>query len=65
MKIKQLKKFLLQLNVVQKVEFYINLEYLIYPFFFVFNIELLRRQKEISKGKLSKAYEAYVSAIPR
>jgi hypothetical protein len=64
MKIKRLKKFLLRLNVVQKVEFYINLEYLIYPFF-VFNIELLRRQKEISKGKLSKAYEAYISAIPR
>ncbi|CAF1613921.1 unnamed protein product, partial [Adineta ricciae] len=27
--------------------------------------ELLRRQKEISKGKLSKAYEAYLSAVPR
>ncbi|CAF4295871.1 unnamed protein product, partial [Adineta steineri] len=27
--------------------------------------ELLRRQKDISKGKLSKAYEAYISAIPR
>ncbi len=63
MKIKQLKKFLLRLNVVQKVKFYMNLEYSIYPFFL--NIELLRRQKEISKGKLSKAYEAYISAIPR
>ena len=29
------------------------------------SLELLRRQKEISKGKLSKVYEAYVSAIPR
>jgi hypothetical protein len=27
--------------------------------------ELLRRQKEISKGKLSKVYQAYVLAIPR
>ncbi|CAF1037680.1 unnamed protein product [Rotaria sordida] len=27
--------------------------------------ELLRRQKEISKGKLSKSYETYISIIPR
>ncbi|CAF1484867.1 unnamed protein product [Rotaria magnacalcarata] len=27
--------------------------------------ELVRRQKEISKGKLSKVYEAYASTIPR
>jgi len=27
--------------------------------------ELLRRQKEISKGKLSKVYEAYTSSVPR
>jgi len=27
--------------------------------------ELLRRQKDISKGKLSKAYEAYITAVPR
>ncbi|CAF2353860.1 unnamed protein product [Rotaria sp. Silwood2] len=27
--------------------------------------ELLRRQKEISKGKLSKAYQTYISAITR
>lgn len=29
------------------------------------SLELLRRQKEISKGKLSKVYEAYATAIPR
>ncbi|UJR21941.1 hypothetical protein I4U23_025010 [Adineta vaga] len=27
--------------------------------------ELLRRQKEISKGKLSNAYETYISTVPR
>lgn len=64
MKIKQLKKFLLLLNVVQKVENFRLISNIKFCFF-LSNIELLRRQKEISKGKLSKAYQAYISTIPR
>lgn len=63
MKIRQRKKSLRPLNAVRKVDQFTGTLDAVTAYWWI--LELLRRQKEISKGKLSKVYQAYISAIPR